>query len=441
MKRTIISVALCLAALCGLLLIPGCRNSGSPGSAPASPGQEGTAGSTLATKDGATGTTEAGDVSSTTSGSSDAPPDGSATPDSSSGGTVTTLPPLTPGKETSGLASVNVKDFGAKGDGKADDTAAVQAAIDQVFNEGGGYVYLPAGTYRLAAVNIKKDVCLYSDRTWNPDDPASKGETVLVPRDESVSCVVDMSGVDGNKNSVLMNVCIDGQNLGKTVAGVACPGLSGVSGNSMRVEDVRILNCTGVGLDATNNAIASVRGCMITGCGTGLKLVGWDLFIYNNMIAGNKGDGVTVSGGSAMSFHNNRIGWNDGCGVRFDGFQRVSMTGNTLDSNACPGVYFSGTANVALHGNLFIRNGWSPSSGLQNGGCQISVNASSGINITANTVQAADDTLTGVKAPEYGIIGDILTNCVIQGNTLTGGGTKGALKTEEATNLDCVIEL
>lgn len=43
----------------------------------------------------------------------------------------------------------NVKAFGAKGDGVADDTAAIRAALDAAQQNGGGIVYLPWGTYRL----------------------------------------------------------------------------------------------------------------------------------------------------------------------------------------------------------------------------------------------------------------------------------------------------
>lgn len=43
--------------------------------------------------------------------------------------------------------TVSVKDFGATGNGVADDTAEIQAAIDAVSSAGGGTVFLPEGTY------------------------------------------------------------------------------------------------------------------------------------------------------------------------------------------------------------------------------------------------------------------------------------------------------
>jgi hypothetical protein len=46
---------------------------------------------------------------------------------------------------------VNVKDFGAVGDGVADDTAAIQAAIDFTASRNGGYVNIPSGTYKVTS--------------------------------------------------------------------------------------------------------------------------------------------------------------------------------------------------------------------------------------------------------------------------------------------------
>lgn len=46
--------------------------------------------------------------------------------------------------------TLNVKDFGARGDGVTDDTAAIQAALDAVAAKGGGRLELPPGTYVVA---------------------------------------------------------------------------------------------------------------------------------------------------------------------------------------------------------------------------------------------------------------------------------------------------
>jgi hypothetical protein len=55
---------------------------------------------------------------------------------------------ITPAKLSSGAQIfVNVKTYGATGDGTTDDTAAIQSAINAVRSAGGGVVFFPQGTY------------------------------------------------------------------------------------------------------------------------------------------------------------------------------------------------------------------------------------------------------------------------------------------------------
>jgi hypothetical protein len=77
----------------------------------------------------------------------------------------------------------DVKEFGAKGDGLADDTAAIRAALDAAKQNGGGIVSLPWGTFRL------KDYLVIPERTvlrgagrdctvlqWPVDEPKTRAD-------------------------------------------------------------------------------------------------------------------------------------------------------------------------------------------------------------------------------------------------------------------------
>ncbi|MFL6335950.1 MAG: glycoside hydrolase family 28 protein [Pyrinomonadaceae bacterium] len=57
----------------------------------------------------------------------------------------------------------NVRAFGAKGDGKALDSPAVNKAIDAAHAAGGGTVRFPAGTYRSFSIRLQSNVSLHLD--------------------------------------------------------------------------------------------------------------------------------------------------------------------------------------------------------------------------------------------------------------------------------------
>ena len=58
----------------------------------------------------------------------------------------------------------NVRELGAKGNGTTSDTKAVNKAIEDAANAGGGTIYFPAGNYLLGSVHLKSNICLFIDQ-------------------------------------------------------------------------------------------------------------------------------------------------------------------------------------------------------------------------------------------------------------------------------------
>ncbi len=80
--------------------------------------------------------------------------------------TVLLLAPLaalhTAGQETpvAGKAALDICSFGATGDGKTLNTAAIQKAIDACHAAGGGRVVVPPGVFLTGSVRLKSRVVL-----------------------------------------------------------------------------------------------------------------------------------------------------------------------------------------------------------------------------------------------------------------------------------------
>lgn len=63
-------------------------------------------------------------------------------------------------RTTAEPTALNVRDFGAVGDGIVKDTAAIQAALDACGGAGGGEVLVPAGTYLIGSIELKANTTL-----------------------------------------------------------------------------------------------------------------------------------------------------------------------------------------------------------------------------------------------------------------------------------------
>lgn len=69
-----------------------------------------------------------------------------------------------PAPRHAAAAFLNVREFGAAGDGHAIDSIAINAAILAAENNGGGTVFFPAGNYLCYSIHLKSNVSLYLDQ-------------------------------------------------------------------------------------------------------------------------------------------------------------------------------------------------------------------------------------------------------------------------------------
>jgi hypothetical protein len=100
--------------------------------------------------------------------------------------------------------TVNVKDFGAKGDGVTDDTSAIQDAIDYSSSGNNGKVYIPSGFYICTStIIVKQGVSLLGDGTGEFDPILKKhsweGTNLLFKNTGSAD--YEIYGVTSNKES------------------------------------------------------------------------------------------------------------------------------------------------------------------------------------------------------------------------------------------------
>jgi hypothetical protein len=108
--------------------------------------------------------------------------------------------------------SVDVRDFGAKGDGVADDTRAIQAAIDHALRSRAVTVHLQAGRYRttdtlhLGYGETFATLTLTGDGA--PYAAATGGTTVLPERIDRPAI-----NVQGARKSAIRDICLMGRNF------------------------------------------------------------------------------------------------------------------------------------------------------------------------------------------------------------------------------------
>ena len=167
--------------------------------------------------------------------------------------------------------ALNVRDFGAVGDGVTDDTAAIQSALKQAC-----LIHIPAGKYRVSQLKIPPECRVLGDgcnQTWLYPilGPATIEGPMITDQGNAQKIQIEHLGITG-ENRVTKGLVELG--FGKEQWGT-----QGV------ISSCQIRDCAGYGLRLRQN-ISLIEKSYILNCGTALDVSGNGFAMRHNQILG-----------------------------------------------------------------------------------------------------------------------------------------------------------
>jgi hypothetical protein len=333
---------------------------------------------------------------------------------------------------------IDARQFGAAGDGKTNDTAALQRALDAA-GENRGSVFLPPGVYLTGELRVHPGTSAIGLPSWNYSGP---GGTTLQLASADASCLLNLTEARG---ATIQGLSLEGRGLGEGIHGIATKRATwGPHEDSFRIEGCQVMRFTGDGLHLECAWCFSVRHSMIAyNAGDGLSLRGWDGFILDNWFSGNRRAGYAARQENAsVTFTANRVEWNGEENMIVTGGDGYQITGNFFDRAGTCGMALrkgrNSCSQVTMSGNFFKRSGKMASSD-GSGSVQIFIDGAAGVTCVGNVLEAGrDDGGTGVWSPAFGIVYGGLRNAVIKDNVLHNGAIK-QLIVDRGGNQDGVI--
>ncbi len=335
-------------------------------------------------------------------------------------------------------AFIDARQSGAAGDGKTNDTAALQRALDEAGRKSGA-VFVPPGVYLTGELHVPVGVALIGVPAWNYSGP---GGSALQLADPAAFCLLNLTDARG---ATIQGLALEGRNLGARIHGIATKRVKwGPHEDGFRIQGCQIVSFSGDGVHLECAWCFSVRHCMMGyNAGDGLSLRGWDGFLIDNWFSGNKRAGFAARRENAsVTFTANRIEWNGEENFVIAGGDGYQITGNFFDRAGTVGIALrkgrGPCTQVTITGNFIKRSGKLADTASRDS-AQILLEECEGVTCIGNTLQAGrDDGGNGVWSPAYGIIHHGLRNCIVKDNVLhdgaikqlmldTGAGTEGVV--------------
>jgi len=319
---------------------------------------------------------------------------------------------------------IDARRFGAAGDGKTDDTAALQRALDAAGIISGS-VFLPPGVYMTGELHVRAGTSFVGLPSWSYHGP---GGSTLRLASADAGCLLNLTEAFG---ATIQGLALDGRGLGKGVHGIATRRQQWEAREDcFRIEGCQVMRFTGDGLHLECGGCFSVRHSMFAyNGGDGLNLRGWDAFILDNWFSGNGRAGYAARQENAsVTFTANRVEWNGQENMVLAGGDGYQITGNFFDRAGTCGIALRKRQNpcnqVTISGNFLKRSGkLASASDLDS--AQILLDRAEGVTCVGNVLQAGrDDGSEGVWSPAFGIVFGGLRNTVIRNNVLHNGAIK-----------------
>lgn len=318
---------------------------------------------------------------------------------------------------------LDVYDFGAVGDGIADDTKALQYCIDEAANTGKSIVLYP-GKYLCGELFMRPAVHIKADATWGFGSKEN-GSTVILQRDDKQACVIDMTEAHG---STLDGLVVVGNRTGNCCGILSRKTTYGEKEDAYRIENCRVSGFSSHAVFLDHIWCFSVRHSMFCfSGGDGLAINGWDGFIIDNWFSGNNGAGFgTIGANASVTMTGNRIEWNKGGGIRIDGGSHYNITGNYIDRSGTAAIAIRSSNTITCTGNILYRSGKFEPDVPDSAQCILE--GDKGVVFSGNSMCVGrDDGGKGVMSPNYGMRIKDLSYCSIIGNTMYRGGLTGVI--------------
>jgi len=287
---------------------------------------------------------------------------------------------------------LNVKDFGAVGNGVTDDTAAIQAAVNAA---AGSVLTVPEGTYLIGAVVIGNGVTVQGQ--------GSLTTTFLAKTAIGQNNMFYASGVDGisftdcgfnMQNDVVVGAVLTDSYLENIMTFVSCTDVNvsrcllqkfinhGIMFNASSVaytEDVTITEnrfesgCKGAvyiarygrNITVTNNRLVDVSVHALSGATNhkSIAIVGTTgAWIENNYVTQSVSGGGTIvveiaeTPSSKCFIRGNTVDGVSENGIKVGSASDIHVTGNTVSNSGVMGIYIEGSTNTLVINNTITNS-------------------------------------------------------------------------------------